>query len=72
MRPIHDRMPVIIPIESLDTWLTPTQLPIEVLEFFLKPYNSEKMQLWPVSTEVNKSINEGQHLIHPVPVATVK
>ena len=70
MRPIHDRMPVILPLESLVTWLTPSELPIELLEFFLKPYNSEKMQLWPVSTEVNKSINESQHLIHPIPVAT--
>ena len=72
MRPIHDRMPVILPLESLDSWLTPTELPIEVLEFFMKPYNSEKMQFWPVSTEVNKSINEGEHLVHPVPVATEK
>ena len=42
------------------------------LEFFMKPYNSQKMQFWPVSTEVNKSINEGEHLVHPVPVATEK
>ena len=65
MRPIHDRMPVILQPESFDTCL-----PIdfdETLSFFLKPYDSELMKAWPVSTAVNKAGNEGKHLIEPIP-----
>ena len=63
MRPIHDRMPVILPYESIDTWLKPEKLSVEILEFFLKPYDSEKMQFWPVTTAVNKASNQGEQLI---------
>lgn len=66
VRSIHDRMPVILPLETFDTWLAPTELPDEILNFFLKPYDSEKMQLWPVSTAVNKAINQGRELIQPI------
>lgn len=66
MRPIHDRMPVILPPESFDTWLNPVELPTEILDFFLKPYGSEKMQAWPVSTAVNKATHPGEQLIKPL------
>lgn len=67
MRPIHDRMPVILQPESFDTWLKPIEFPDETLSFFLKPYDSELMKAWPVSTAVNKAGNEGKHLIEPIP-----
>lgn len=63
MRPIHDRMPVILPPESFDTWLRPNELPDVILNFYLNPHDSNKMQSWPVSTAVNRSTNEGQDLI---------
>ncbi|MBY0475448.1 MAG: SOS response-associated peptidase [Nitrosomonas sp.] len=66
VRPIHDRMPALLPYESIDIWLKPDTLPEEMLDFFLKPYDSEKMQTWPVSTDVNKASNEGEQLIQPV------
>jgi len=66
MRSIHDRMPVILPYESIDTWFKPDQLPDEILDFFLNPYDSEKLQAWPVSTAVNKTSNQGKQLTHPI------
>ncbi len=70
MRPIHDRMPVILFPVSFDTWLKPTELSSKVLKFLVKPFDPERMLAWPVSIEVNKSINQGEQLIHPVQVAT--
>ncbi|MXS84326.1 SOS response-associated peptidase [Nitrosomonas oligotropha] len=69
MRPIHDRMPVILPPESFDTWLKPVEFPDDIMSFFLKPYKSELMQAWPVSTAVNKASNQGKQLIDPIPAA---
>lgn len=69
MRPIHDRMPVILSPESFDTWLTPSALPFNVLEFFLKPYDSNHMKSWPVSTEVNTATNQGEQLLQPITLA---
>lgn len=63
MRSIHDRMPVILSPESFDTWVNPTALPNIVLEFFLKPYDSDLMQAWPVSAAVNKATIQGEQLI---------
>ncbi|MBS0299533.1 MAG: SOS response-associated peptidase [Proteobacteria bacterium] len=69
IRPIRDRMPAILPSESIDTWLNPAELPDEILNFFLKPYDPELMQAWPVSTAVNKPSNQGKQLIEPIPSA---
>ncbi|WP_143037850.1 SOS response-associated peptidase [Nitrosomonas sp. Nm58] len=66
MRSIHDRMPVIIPPESWDNWLTPSQLPDDVLSSILKPCSSEKMQFWAVSPAVGRISNQGEQLIQPV------
>ena len=65
MRSIHDRMPVILSPETFDTWLKPTELPLEILQFFLKPCDSDLLQAWPISTEVNRTVNQGKELIQP-------
>ena len=44
MRPIHDRMPVILPPEAFNIWLTPTELPDKILDFFLKPFDPKRVQ----------------------------
>jgi putative SOS response-associated peptidase YedK len=54
--PIHGRMPVILPRQMHDTWLTPnTLLPLDMF----KPYSADKMETWPVSTLVNSPANRG-------------
>lgn len=66
MRPIHDRMPVILPPEVWDAWLTPTQQPDDILLSLLQLYSAEQMQLWPVSPAVGRTSNQGEQLIQPV------
>ncbi|SFL94735.1 SOS response-associated peptidase [Nitrosomonas communis] len=66
MRPIHDRMPVILPREVWDTWLSSSQLPDEALLSLLQPYSSEQMQLWQVSPAVGRVSHEGAQLIQPI------
>ncbi len=66
IRPIHHRMPVILSTEVWDTWLTPSQLPDDILLSVLKPFASEQMQLWEVSTAVGRTSNQGEQLIQPI------
>jgi putative SOS response-associated peptidase YedK len=66
MRSIHDRMPVILPPEVWDAWLTPAQQPDDILLSPLELYSAEQMQLWPVSPAVGRTSNQGEQLIQPV------
>jgi len=58
MRPIHDRMPVILAPENWDTWLETEAKDAGGLQSLLKPYLAEDMTAWPVSTRVNSPRNE--------------
>ena len=53
MQTIHDRMPVILPADDWDAWLSPVTRDTEKLQSLLKPYKVEDMTTWPVSTQVN-------------------
>src|SRR6185436_780182 len=46
---IHDRMPVILPRDSYDTWLDQAEQPPARLEKLLKPYAASQMEAYPVS-----------------------
>ncbi len=50
IRPIHDRMPVIIDADDFETWFTGTPDDVAAL---LKPYPAEAMEAHPVSRHVN-------------------
>ena len=65
MRPIHDRMPVILELNKLAPWLDRGQPVCDVLEL-LTPYSESPMRAYPVSRAVNKSSNQGRELIDPV------
>lgn len=66
LRGIHDRMPVILgSAEEWDRWIDPA-VPSEALTDLLRPYPSEEMHGYPVSTYVNKPGNEGASCIEPV------
>jgi len=62
LRPIHNRMPVILPPDAYTTWLDPTQ-PEAKLTTFLQPYPDEQMAQLPVGTAVNNPRNEGPELL---------
>ena len=57
MKPIHDRMPVIIPGELQDKWLDPKTADHDYLLSMLKPNPSEGMEAYPVSKRVNSPRN---------------
>lgn len=64
LRPIHDRMPVILDAECFDEWLD-TGRPIETAKALLKPYAGE-MTLFPVSRRVNSVRNDDPGCREPV------
>ena len=62
LRPIHDRMPVILDPKDYELWLDPVQKP-EPLQQLLRPYRSEAMTTYPVSTQVNNPSNNSPECI---------
>jgi putative SOS response-associated peptidase YedK len=58
IRPLHDRMPVILDRESFDLWLDPTVDDRERLQQLLVPYDGGVMETVPVSRAVNSPAND--------------
>jgi putative SOS response-associated peptidase YedK len=52
-RDIHDRMPVILSASDYDLWLDEDVCKLELLKELFRPYPSEEMSAYPVSTLVN-------------------
>ena len=65
MKPVHDRMPVIIPKEKEDLWLDPEVKDQEKLLDLLKPYPADQMEAYPVSRRVNSPANNSPDCIKP-------
>ena len=66
MKPIHDRMPVILHQKDETMWLDPMLSDTEKLSTILKPYPSGEMEAYKVSTIVNSPKNESPKCIEPV------
>jgi len=63
LRPVHDRMPVIVAPADYERWLDPASPgPQDVIA----PYPSAAMAYFPVSTRVNAVRNDDAQLIAPV------
>jgi putative SOS response-associated peptidase YedK len=62
VRPVHDRMPVILAPEDWERWLDREQSGPKEL---LRPFPAEKMRAYRVSTKVNNVKNSGPELIEP-------
>jgi putative SOS response-associated peptidase YedK len=65
MKPIHDRMPVILKKELEEKWLDNNQ-PAEELIKMLKPYQEADLIKYPVSREVNQVVNNDEGLIQEI------
>ncbi len=63
VRPIHDRMPVIIAPIDYDRWLSPLDPDPRDL---LVPFPSEPTTMWPISTRVNKPENDDPSILEHV------
>jgi putative SOS response-associated peptidase YedK len=58
MRPIHERMPVILDRADFGAWLDPAGKS-DQLQALLRPYPGSDLEAYPVSTFVNNARNEG-------------
>lgn len=65
VRPIHDRMPVILPLDALGAWLDPTS-DLGDLAPMLGPAPDATLRRWPVSTAVNRVASDGRELLRPI------
>jgi putative SOS response-associated peptidase YedK len=71
MRPIHNRMPVVIPESAWDRWLDPTLADPAELKGLLVPAEDGVLTAYRVSQRVNNVRNDGPDLVEPLPEATI-
>lgn len=64
-RKIQTLMPVILPLEAEEEWLNP-ELSVEQAIGMLKPYPPDKMNCFPVSTQINNPSFNSPALLQPV------
>lgn len=65
MAPVHDRMPVIIPPEHWQAWLT---APAEDVQALMAPCPAELLQAWAVDRRVSRTMDDDAGLIEPLAV----
>lgn len=66
VRPLHNRMPVILHPQDYDLWLAPGVQEPELLQPLLRPYPAEEMLAYPISTWINKPENDAPRCIEPL------
>lgn len=69
MSRVHHRMPAIVREEDRATWLDPSVDDVEVLLPILRPYDDDRMEVFPVSDEVNSPRNDNPGLVKRVDAA---
>ena len=65
IRPLHDRMPVLLDSAAIEAWLAPDATLGEILPL-LVPAPDDALRIWPVSTAVNKVGTDGPELLMPI------
>ena len=65
IRPLHHRMPVILPPEHYEVWLSPEKVETGLLMSLLSPRPAEGMRFYEVSPQVNSPRNDNPTLIEP-------
>lgn len=65
IRPIHDRMPVILAPEAEATWLDPECSDVPTLKSLLEPSPADELEAYQVSPAVNRPAHDGPELIQP-------
>jgi putative SOS response-associated peptidase YedK len=66
VRPLHERMPVIIEPRDYPRWLDPGNQTAAGLDVLLRPYPAEAMGLYAVSTHVNNPRHEDAECLKPL------
>jgi len=65
IKPLHHRMAVILDKSDYDLWLTPDDVPADVLQPLMKPFPQDRMRVYEVSTLVNSPKNDDPSIIEP-------
>ena len=68
MQTIHNRMPVILTPHDYDLWLDPTMQQVETVKSLLRPFTSEELVAYPVSTLVNNPRHDATQCLEPVAI----
>ena len=68
MRPIHDRMPVVLPCADWNAWVDPDNRHASSLRQLLRPCAPELLTALRVGPTVNNAANEGPTCIEPLAV----
>jgi putative SOS response-associated peptidase YedK len=63
---LHNRMPVVLKPEAWSIWLGEEAAEASALNALLKPFPSDEMICWPVSTRVGNVKNNDPSLIEPI------
>jgi len=72
MKPIHDRMPIIVAPADFPLWLDNITYKPKQLEKLLQPFPADKMIAYPVSTFVNSPRNNTPQCLEPIDPETSK
>lgn len=65
MRPVHDRMPVMLAPRAWDDWLDPAS-DLDFVASLMVPAPESLLTMYPVTTAVNSVRNRGAELLEPV------
>jgi putative SOS response-associated peptidase YedK len=72
LKPVHHRMPVILPKSLWSSWLSNKTLSGDEISDYLRMIDLEKpdtgLTFWPVSDEVNNARNSGSQLAAQIPL----
>ena len=66
LKPLHDRMPVILEADEFERWLAPDIEDPEVVEDLMDPFENGLLEAYPVGRAVGNARAEGPDLIHRV------
>jgi putative SOS response-associated peptidase YedK len=66
LRPIHERMPVIIPPEAFHIWLDCRNADADTAAALVAPAPAGLLEVYEVSTAVNRTANDSAALIEPL------
>lgn len=66
MKSVHSRMPVILSKEDENIWLNPDNVEIDQLKKMLKPYSSDKMEKYPISSYVNNPSHNDPSILNSI------
>ncbi len=66
LRPVHHRMPVILPADDFDRWLDPAENDSRTLQPLLRLFPGRAMKIHPVSIHVNNPRNDDPRCVEPM------